>query len=835
MTRRRSGLIVRGRAIGSISAFAFQSETDTLAAAFGTPPTTNRKRQIDRTIRRLKSSGVWTKARWLQFVGADADASLRNWKTPSEICTVTGTPTFTADQSYVSASAGNYLVMPINASVLSQNDHGFYLWSQTGHMTGMGTQASSVLGAINAGGTGISIVPRAVSPAGMAARCGGTNVTALGLTDCFGLMGASRSSSANFTTHYNGVARVTSSNTSAALPALAIHLLGLNNNGTGSGGNGVPQSFWYFGQALTTAEVKALTAIVGEYMEAIRYGDYYCEEPGIGTASISKQVVAYGLTGQSVCFAAEAARQGKTVAIVGGWRDRFSFGMAGGGLGYTDYDAEDQLGGLPRWIWTECNTQEGVSDAVPEKKFFLSKRFNRAMRKLLNTFNIPVYLSRGVSSVAKTGTAITSITTADGRTITASQWHDGSYEGDLSRLAGLSYNIGREAAGSGAEAQGGVENITATSSPLDHAAAALTVDPWVTVATPASGLLPGVHSIYSTFSPGIDDYPAFGTTDSKVPAYNFRLTITTDTTLKVPFPSSPPTGFDAANYELLIRWIDAAVTATQPLQMSDIFKLDNLRSTGRYDANNKGMFSTDFIKNSESYPLASYATRETIWKAHWNYILGLWYVLQYHSDARIPSTLRTEALTWGMCADHYYSPHENDDVFEQPTLYVREAIRVQSDVVMTGVHMEQADGATPTLGDHTVSCASYSMDSHDTQRVAHETSAGVWAVKNEGGLLISAGGVNQLSPLPFEIFVPKVAECTNLSFSFGASLTHVAYGATRMEFTAMQTGQSMGLAAALAINGDNVIQNVPYASLRTALLASPSLSGEVAPILPQTT
>ncbi len=56
-----------------------------------------------------------------------------------------------------------------------------------------------------------------------------------------------------------------------------------------------------------------------------------------------------------------------------------------------------------------------------------------------------------------------------------------------------------------------------------------------------------------------------------------------------------------------------------------------------------------------------------------------------------------------------------------------------------------------------------------------------------------------------------------------------------MEHTAGQTGQSFGLAHSLAIDGDGIIQNVNQGTLRTALLASASLSGEVAPVLPQVT
>jgi hypothetical protein len=47
----------------------------------------------------------------------------------------------------------------------------------------------------------------------------------------------------------------------------------------------------------------------------------------------------------------------------------------------------------------------------------------------------------------------------------------------------------------------------------------------------------------------------------------------------------------------------------------------------------------------------------------------------------------------------------------------------------------------------------------------------------------------------------------------------------------MQVGQSMGQAAAMQL--DDPIQDVDYSALRTALLASAELSGEVAPVLPQ--
>jgi hypothetical protein len=823
----------------SFPAFAYQTETNTLASAFSVAPTTARKRTMDRAMRRLKTSGIYAKARWLRFQGANADASLTNWKVPSEKATAVGTPPFTADQHYAGNTGLNYINLGMNANVLAQNNLGMFVWYQTGHMNPTATQAGSTMGVINASSNGLSLVPNNASD--MTIRCAGASFTpGFVTTNGFGLIGASRFNSTQVEAYYNGVKRATVANTSATLPALPVYLCGLNNNGSITNGNVVTQSFLYLGEALTETEVRNLTAIVGEYLETIRYGEYYCEEPGIGTGTISKQLIAYGLTGQSVNFAVQAARQGKTVAIIGGWRDRFSFGMAGGGLGYTDYDASAGLGGLPRWMITDCNTQEGTTDVAsgtnPDAFKFNPKRFNRTCKALLAQYNIPVYLTNGVASVSKTGAAITSITTTDGRTVSASQWHDGTYEQDLIRLtAGIGWTKGREAAGSGVEANNGVRAVTTAAEPLNNASAVVIVDPWTTPGVTGSGLLPGIQTISSTFNPGLDNYPTPGSADTRLPAYNFRLTFTSAASIRVPLPSTPPSGFDAANFEVYLRWLDACVVSGSPVTIADIFKTDNLRSTSRYDLNKQGILSTNLVGVNHNYPTMTYAERETFWKLQWNHIMGLWYLLQYHADARVPGTLRTEALTWGMCSDHYYSQHENDEPFFNTQMYVREAIRLVGSVVMTGGNMAQTDGNVPTLGDHTVSVASYAMDSHSTQVVAHEKTAGVWQLRHEGGMFVAAGGVNLMAPLPYEIFVPKVAECTNVSCSFGASLTHVGYGSSRMEFTAMQTAQSMAIAAALAVDGDNIIQNVDYATLRTALLASPVLSGEVAPVLPQTT
>lgn len=81
--------------------------------------------------------------------------------------------------------------------------------------------------------------------------------------------------------------------------------------------------------------------------------------------------------------------------------------------------------------------------------------------------------------------------------------------------------------------------------------------------------------------------------------------------------------------------------------------------------------------------------------------------------------------------------------------------------------------------------------------------------------------------------MPDKADCENLLVVFGGAFTSVAFAPFRMELTSMQAAQSAGLIAVQSINAaDQAVQDVVYSTLRTALLASNTLSGEVSPVLP---
>jgi hypothetical protein len=104
----------------------------------------------------------------------------------------------------------------------------------------------------------------------------------------------------------------------------------------------------------------------------------------------------------------------------------------------------------------------------------------------------------------------------------------------------------------------------------------------------------------------------------------------------------------------------------------------------------------------------------------------------------------------------------------------------------------------------------YTLDSHNTQRVVHNT-----MVKNEGDIQSSIGG--KPYGISYRAIVPRADECENLLVPWALSATHIAFGSIRMEPVFMILGQSAATAACLAIDGQSSVQAVPYAKLRARL------------------
>jgi hypothetical protein len=88
-------------------------------------------------------------------------------------------------------------------------------------------------------------------------------------------------------------------------------------------------------------------------------------------------------------------------------------------------------------------------------------------------------------------------------------------------------------------------------------------------------------------------------------------------------------------------------------------------------------------------------------------------------------------------------------------------------------------------------------------------------VQNEGDI-----GVHPHAPysISYGSIVPKKEECSNLFVPVCVSSSHIAYGSIRMEPVFMILGQSAALAASMAIDNDQAVQDIPYDVLKEKLL-----------------
>ncbi|HVY25400.1 MAG TPA: FAD-dependent oxidoreductase [Polyangiaceae bacterium] len=517
---------------------------------------------------------------------------------------------------------------------------------------------------------------------------------------------------------------------------------------------------------------------------------------GVGGTSSepAHEIVIYGCTSGGVIAAVQAAHQKKSVILV--CPEQHLGGLSSQGLGWTDTGDNSVIGGLSRDFYArikkaydddarwkqQTKASYGHYDANADSMWAFEPHVAEEIFEALVSENgLDVrrdeWLDRE-AGVEKLGGAIAAITTLSGTRYPGQVFIDASYEGDLMAAAGVSYTVGREANAKYGETLDGIEAAFADSHQFTTK-----ISPYVVEGDPKSGLLPRI----SPDPPGVD-----GEGDSRVQAYNYRVCLTNDATNRLPFPK--PAGYDAAQYELLLRTLLAG--------SKHVFGKFDAVPNHKTDTNNSGPFSTDDIGMSYDYPDASYAEREKILLEHETYQKGYFYFLA--NDPRVPLDVRTQMSTWGLAKDEFTDnggwPHQ---------IYVREARRMVSDFVMNENHL-RGKVATPDA----IGMGSYNMDSHHTQRYVVKDAAGDY-VRNEGDVQVNPGAPY---PISYRAIVPKKAELTNLIVPVCLSSSHIAYGSIRMEPVFMILGQAAASAAALSLDSGKAVQDIDYAALRTQLL-----------------
>ncbi|MGC4053910.1 MAG: FAD-dependent oxidoreductase [Paludibaculum sp.] len=513
-------------------------------------------------------------------------------------------------------------------------------------------------------------------------------------------------------------------------------------------------------------------------------------------------ILIYGATSGGLAAAIQARRMGKTVVVLD--PGTHIGGLTTGGLSWTDIGNKIVVGGIAREfyqrikkkyedpkLWTSETRDEYFDrrkgqNAKDEDAMwtFEPKVASALYSEMLAEAGVKVIqkarldLSPGKGVVKENG-RIKAIVLEGGTRYEAKMFIDATYEGDLMAMAGVSYAVGRENNSDYKETWNGSQPNHFHYHQFPQGA---NVDPYVVKGKPESGLLP----IIDPTGPGEE-----GKGDKRIQAYCYRMCLTNDPKNRLTIEK--PAGYDEKDHELLLRF---AETGKYHDPSSKYDPIPNMKT----DTNNHGAVSTDYMGADWNYPEAGYAEREKINKRHEVYQKGYMWTLQ--NNPRVPAKIREYYKQWGLPKDEFT---ENGGWPTQ--LYIREARRMVGALVMTEHHVMAREIVEDSVG-----MGAYGMDSHNVQR--YITKEGF--VRNEGN--VQVGGFPPY-PVGYRAITPKKDQAANLLVPVALSATHIAYGSIRMEPVFMVLGQSAATAAAMAIDANQAVQDVPYAKLRERLLA----------------
>jgi hypothetical protein len=514
-----------------------------------------------------------------------------------------------------------------------------------------------------------------------------------------------------------------------------------------------------------------------------------------------------------VAAAVQVARMGKSVVIAE--PGRHLGGMTSGGLSAVDIGDPRSVGGIAREYFTKLAATVGVTLAW-DKAFkgdggggpatggayaIEPHKAEQVFTVMAKEAGVKVHFGARLASVKKDGARITELVMENGDVFRAKVFIDTSYEGDLMAKAGVSYTLMREGNAKYGETLNGIhyteKYIPRTNhlKPGPHGRVPggqgvwdrdFPLDPYVVKGDPKSGLLPFINE----GDPGKQGDPAPG-----VQAYCFRLCLTTNPANMIPI--TPPSDYDPKRYEIVARFIEACLAIGDDMDLRWFSKHDPLPND-KWDFNT-ATFGGNLPGASHTWPEASYTQREMITKEHENYHRGLLHFLA--TDPRVPEKVRKDMQRFGLPKDEFTDnggwPHQ---------IYVREARRMVSDLVMTEHH---TFGRQPVM--KSVGLGSYGTDVHEISRIVKD---GV--VAREGKVATGRDGAPPYA-VGYDAIVPKRSECENLFVTFALSSSHVAFASIRMEPVFMCTSQSAATAAVQAIEDGVPVQEVDYAKLKPQL------------------
>jgi hypothetical protein len=504
------------------------------------------------------------------------------------------------------------------------------------------------------------------------------------------------------------------------------------------------------------------------------------------TDLIRTDICIYGGSEASFTAAIQAAKQGKTVALIAPYGHVGGFiieGLSRSDVGDGHVNNKRFVSGLPLEFYNRVrkiyNHNEELGSFGWEPKVG-----EQLILDWIGEYpSITIYknerLVEGTNGVVKEGARITRIVMESGKRFAARVFIDATIEGDLMAFSGISYTYGREG---NAKYN---ETINGNYPDQTYRQFKVQVDPYKTPGDPASGLIATVLDV---------PLGEAGDPSPYIMGFCFRICLTNNPDNR--FPIEKPGTYNPADYEIYKRYFAAGgnnpflvegpgIRANVPNQKTDMGSWQDL------SANLYGM--------NVEYPDASYQKRQEIYEYHKNFTTGLIWFLQ--NDPAVPTEIQEKWKSWGLPSDEF-----TDNGHWPRKLYVRSARRMVSDYIITE-HIGRPGAEQPL---DIIGVTYWPFDMHAAKRVVRN--GYVW---NEGFVFdknIHPFGIS------YRALVPKHEECTNLIVAASPSSSYVGYGALRLVWMFMTIGQAAGAAGSIAIDDGVSVQDVDYVKLKQELL-----------------
>lgn len=500
-------------------------------------------------------------------------------------------------------------------------------------------------------------------------------------------------------------------------------------------------------------------------------------------------VVVCGGTPGGITAALSAARLGRTVTLVE-LHDHLG-GMSASGLGTSDIEHRALIGGIfkeftrrvlahyVKAYGAESDNVKLCLDGYVYEPSVAEAIFEAMLRE---HDKITVLKGWRLKAATVENHRVTRIEVEPRRgqgaeQLRAAVFVDATYEGDLYAMAGAKFRVGRESRAEHGEPHAGVVYF-------DYQ---------------ERQLLDGTT----------------GAGDDRLPAYTYRLCLTTDPRKAVPL-TRPPEGYDRKDYAGYFDDLKAGRLAGPK-----VFKPGRGYNKAHFDTMVRALSVRDipnaktdvninprplgfpFCEENRGYVEGDEGARERICERHKQLSLGLLWFLQ--NDEEILPAHRKLAQQYHLPKDEFA-----DNGHFPFQLYVREARRLVGAYTLTE-HDITGDGRDRTPRRHAdgIAVGEFPIDSFPCRK------------RQPGDTLVLEGYLGMLDfitrpyEIPYRIMIPEKID--GLIVPVAASTTHVAFSSIRMEPTWMALGQAAGVACHLAIAQDTVPRRVPVQELQAIL------------------